>query len=116
MRISRDKNKVVVIPDHYIFTADDMCHRNVQILRDFVKEQGLPFYYDPEFISMNPGMPSHCTTQWIRISVQAMNQKWRRRFALRRRIEPKIRTSAERTIVVNKPSKFISPYFALQSS
>ena len=50
-----DKNKVVIIPDHYIFTADDMCHRNVQILRDFVKEQGLHFYYDPEFVSMEPG-------------------------------------------------------------
>src|SRR3954471_2654016 len=53
-----DKNRVVIIPDHYIFTADDKCHRNVQILRDFVKEQGLPFYYDPEFVSMNPGIPN----------------------------------------------------------
>jgi 3-isopropylmalate/(R)-2-methylmalate dehydratase large subunit len=53
-----DKNRVVVIPDHYIFTADGKCHRNVQILRDFVKEQGLPYYYDPEFITGNPGMPS----------------------------------------------------------
>src|SRR5215207_6965 len=53
-----DPDRVVVIPDHYIFTADLKCHRNVQILRDFVKEQGLPFYYDPEFVSMNPGMPN----------------------------------------------------------
>jgi 3-isopropylmalate/(R)-2-methylmalate dehydratase large subunit len=53
-----DKDRVVVIPDHYIFTADDKCHRNVQILRDFVKEQGLKYYYDPEFVTMNPGMPS----------------------------------------------------------
>ncbi|MCL2639711.1 MAG: aconitase/3-isopropylmalate dehydratase large subunit family protein [Phycisphaerales bacterium] len=53
-----DKNKVVIIPDHYIFTADEKCHRNVQILRDFVKEQELPFYYDPEFVHMNKGMPS----------------------------------------------------------
>jgi 3-isopropylmalate/(R)-2-methylmalate dehydratase large subunit len=52
-----DKNKVVIIPDHYIFTADEKCHRNVQILRDFVKEQGLPYYYDPEFIK-GSGMPS----------------------------------------------------------
>jgi 3-isopropylmalate/(R)-2-methylmalate dehydratase large subunit len=35
-----DKDRVVIIPDHYIFTADQKCHRNVQILRDFVKEQG----------------------------------------------------------------------------
>lgn len=53
-----DPDRVVVIPDHYIFTADDKCHRNVQILRDFVKEQGLKYYYDPEFVTSNPGMPS----------------------------------------------------------
>jgi 3-isopropylmalate/(R)-2-methylmalate dehydratase large subunit len=53
-----DKEKVVIIPDHYIFTADMKCHRNVQILRDFVKEQGLKYYYDPEFVTNEPGMPS----------------------------------------------------------
>src|ERR1044071_908579 len=53
-----DKDKVVVIPDHYIFTADLKCHRNVQTLRDFVKEQGLKYYYDPEFVKNEPGMPN----------------------------------------------------------
>ncbi|HEX8916641.1 MAG TPA: 3-isopropylmalate dehydratase large subunit [Humisphaera sp.] len=53
-----DKDRVVIIPDHYIFTADEKCHRNVQILRDFVKEQGLKYYYDPEFVKMTPEMPS----------------------------------------------------------
>ena len=53
-----DKDRVVIIPDHYIFTADDKCHRNVQILRDFVREQGLKYYYDPEFVKNEPGMPS----------------------------------------------------------
>jgi 3-isopropylmalate/(R)-2-methylmalate dehydratase large subunit len=53
-----DRDRVVIIPDHYIFTADQKCHRNVQILRDFVKEQGLKYYYDPDFITGNPGMPS----------------------------------------------------------
>ena len=52
------KDSVVVIPDHYIFTADEKCHRNVQILRDFVKEQGLKYYYDPEFVKNEPGMPN----------------------------------------------------------
>lgn len=42
-----DKEKIVIIPDHYIFTADEKSHRNVDILRDFVKEQNLPYYYDP---------------------------------------------------------------------
>ena len=41
-----DREKVVVIPDHYIFTADEKAHRNVDILREFVKEQDLPYYYD----------------------------------------------------------------------
>ena len=41
-----DKNKVVIIPDHYIFTADSKSNRNVDILRDFVREQGLQYFYD----------------------------------------------------------------------
>ncbi len=55
-----DRDRVVIIPDHYIFTADGKCHRNVQILRDFVKEQGLRYYYDPDFLDTraDSGMPS----------------------------------------------------------
>jgi 3-isopropylmalate/(R)-2-methylmalate dehydratase large subunit len=53
-----DKDRVVIIPDHYIFTADEKCHRNVQTLRDFVREQGLRYYYDPEFVTTEPGMPN----------------------------------------------------------
>src|SRR5215204_1608166 len=41
-----DRTRVVIIPDHYIFTADSRSNRNVDILRDFVKEQGLPYFYD----------------------------------------------------------------------
>lgn len=41
-----DKEKVVIIPDHYIFTADEKAHRNIDILRGFVREQDLPYYYD----------------------------------------------------------------------
>jgi 3-isopropylmalate/(R)-2-methylmalate dehydratase large subunit len=41
-----DRNKIVIIPDHYIFTADSMSNRNVDILRDFVNEQQLPYFYD----------------------------------------------------------------------
>jgi 3-isopropylmalate/(R)-2-methylmalate dehydratase large subunit len=47
-----DREKVVIIPDHYIFTADKMANRNVDILRQFVAEQNLPYYYDvgtPEY-------------------------------------------------------------------
>ena len=41
-----DASKVVIIPDHYIFTADSMSNRNVDILREFVREQGLEYFYD----------------------------------------------------------------------
>ncbi len=51
-----DPDKIVIIPDHYIFTADARAHRNVEILREFVKEQGIRHYYDPEFLQ-GEGMP-----------------------------------------------------------
>ena len=41
-----DPKKIVIIPDHYIFTQDSMSNRNVDILRDFVKEQGITYFYD----------------------------------------------------------------------
>ena len=41
-----DRDRIVIIPDHYIFTADSMSNRNVDILRDFAREQGLPYFYD----------------------------------------------------------------------
>jgi len=55
-----DPSRVVIIPDHYIFTANEQCHRNIQILRDFVKEQGIPYYYDPDFLNTaeGSGMPN----------------------------------------------------------
>jgi 3-isopropylmalate/(R)-2-methylmalate dehydratase large subunit len=54
-----DADRVVIIPDHYIFTAEEKCHRNIQILRDFVTEQGIRYYYDPDFINTGQsGMPN----------------------------------------------------------
>ncbi len=41
-----DRDKVVIIPDHYIFTEDKLANRNVDVLRQFVREQNLPHYYD----------------------------------------------------------------------
>jgi 3-isopropylmalate/(R)-2-methylmalate dehydratase large subunit len=41
-----DRDKVVVIPDHYIFTADKMANRNVEVLRQFAAEQNLKYFYD----------------------------------------------------------------------
>ena len=41
-----DKNKLVIFPDHYIFTQDKHARRNVEILRNFAREQNLPNYFD----------------------------------------------------------------------
>jgi 3-isopropylmalate/(R)-2-methylmalate dehydratase large subunit len=41
-----DRDKVVLIPDHYIFTADAMANRNVDVLRHFAAEQNIPYFYD----------------------------------------------------------------------
>jgi 3-isopropylmalate/(R)-2-methylmalate dehydratase large subunit len=51
-----DPEKIVIIPDHYIFTADAKAQRNVEILREFVKRQGIRHYYDPDFVR-GEGMP-----------------------------------------------------------
>lgn len=41
-----DREKVVIIPDHYIFTSDQRANRNVDILRDFCAEQKIKYFYD----------------------------------------------------------------------
>lgn len=41
-----DREKVVVIPDHYIFTNDERAHRNVDIARDFCVDQDIKYFYD----------------------------------------------------------------------
>ncbi|WOL02426.1 3-isopropylmalate dehydratase large subunit, chloroplastic [Canna indica] len=41
-----DREKLVVIPDHYIFTSDERANRNVDILREFCLEQNIKYFYD----------------------------------------------------------------------
>jgi 3-isopropylmalate/(R)-2-methylmalate dehydratase large subunit len=41
-----NSEKVVIIPDHYIFTSDKHANRNIEILREFAGEQDLPHFYD----------------------------------------------------------------------
>ncbi len=41
-----DREGTVIIPDHYIFTKDQHAGRNIEILREFAKEQDLPYFYD----------------------------------------------------------------------
>lgn len=41
-----DKDKLVIFPDHYIFTKNQHANRNVDILRQFALEYDLKNYYD----------------------------------------------------------------------
>jgi hypothetical protein len=41
-----DRGKIVIIPDHYIFTQDKMANRNVDVLRQFAAEQKIEYFYD----------------------------------------------------------------------
>ncbi|MBR8834567.1 MAG: 3-isopropylmalate dehydratase large subunit [Stigonema ocellatum SAG 48.90 = DSM 106950] len=41
-----DSEKIVLIPDHYIFTNDERANRNVDILRDFAHQQSIKYFYD----------------------------------------------------------------------
>ena len=41
-----DKDKIVILPDHYIFTKNKHANRNIDILRDFADEYKVDNYYD----------------------------------------------------------------------
>ncbi len=41
-----DKDKLVIMPDHYIFTEDPHAMRNIELLRAFAAEHDLPHYFD----------------------------------------------------------------------
>lgn len=42
-----DRNRIVIIPDHYIFTKNEKAHLNINKLKEFAQEQNLPFFYEP---------------------------------------------------------------------
>ncbi|KVI00358.1 Aconitase/3-isopropylmalate dehydratase large subunit, alpha/beta/alpha [Cynara cardunculus var. scolymus] len=41
-----DREKIVIIADHYIFTSDERANRNLNFVRDFCIEQGIKYFYD----------------------------------------------------------------------
>eukprot|EP00183_Erythrolobus_madagascarensis_P001413 CAMPEP_0185850620 /NCGR_PEP_ID=MMETSP1354-20130828/4688_1 /TAXON_ID=708628 /ORGANISM="Erythrolobus madagascarensis, Strain CCMP3276" /LENGTH=501 /DNA_ID=CAMNT_0028551321 /DNA_START=6 /DNA_END=1511 /DNA_ORIENTATION=- len=58
-----DREKIVIIPDHYIFTADERANRNVDILREFCTEQDIKYFYDIKDLSdfkANPDYKGVC--------------------------------------------------------
>lgn len=42
-----DREKVVIIPDHFIHTEDKDARRNLDVLREFAAEQDIKYFYDP---------------------------------------------------------------------
>ncbi len=42
-----DNEKIVLTPDHYIYTEDKHAMRNLEYVKDFAKEQNLKYYYEP---------------------------------------------------------------------
>ena len=42
-----NKEKVVLIPDHYIFTENEHAMRNIEYVNQFAVEQDLKYYYPP---------------------------------------------------------------------
>ncbi|KAJ4774184.1 hypothetical protein LUZ62_058441 [Rhynchospora pubera] len=58
-----DREKIVIIPDHYIFTSDERANRNVDIIRDFALEQNIKYFYDIKDLSnfkVNPDYKGVC--------------------------------------------------------
>jgi len=60
-----DPSKVVVVTDHYLPAADEQSRKIIQIARDWVREAGVPHFYDaqgichvvlPERGHLKPGM------------------------------------------------------------
>nr|AYR05913.1 LeuC [Lithothamnion sp.] len=43
-----DKDKHIMIPDHFIFTSDKKANANVDMMRKFAEEQGHTYFYDPK--------------------------------------------------------------------
>ncbi|CDF35688.1 3-isopropylmalate dehydratase [Chondrus crispus] len=58
-----DRNRVIIIPDHYIFTEDKRANRNVDTLRQFATEQDIKYFYDIKDLSnfrANPDYKGVC--------------------------------------------------------
>lgn len=58
-----DADKVIIIPDHYIFTEDKRANRNVDTLREFASEQNIKYFYDISDLSdfrANPDYKGVC--------------------------------------------------------
>jgi 3-isopropylmalate/(R)-2-methylmalate dehydratase large subunit len=71
-----DRERVVIIPDHYIFTADPRANRNVDILREMATKYNIKYFYDIQDRSNFKANPDykgvcHVALAQVRFSVVA---------------------------------------------
>ncbi|MEN6461569.1 MAG: aconitase/3-isopropylmalate dehydratase large subunit family protein [Syntrophomonas sp.] len=41
------KEKLVIIPDHFIYTTDEKANRNLEVMREFAQKQNVKYFYNP---------------------------------------------------------------------
>jgi 3-isopropylmalate/(R)-2-methylmalate dehydratase large subunit len=41
-----DKDKIVFIPDHFVYSADSSANSNIRVMREFAREQDIKYFYD----------------------------------------------------------------------
>jgi len=57
-----DPQRIVIIADHYIFTADPNAHRNIELIRKFAQDQSIKHFYDADFVK-DEGIPTGYTPE-----------------------------------------------------
>lgn len=41
-----DNERHIIIPDHFVYTADEKANANIRLMREFAKEQDIKYFYD----------------------------------------------------------------------
>ncbi len=41
-----DPDRLILIPDHFIYSADAQANQNIRVMREFAREQGVTHFYD----------------------------------------------------------------------
>lgn len=41
-----DAERLILIPDHFVYSADPQANQNIRVMREFAREQGVKYFYD----------------------------------------------------------------------
>lgn len=41
-----DPQRFILIPDHFVYSADPQANQNIRVMREFAREQGVKYFYD----------------------------------------------------------------------